>query len=358
MRFMFFCAIVWAACCCNAAEPSPSDPLWDGRESVAEYAQRAHLDSTKTLDLGNGIKLELLLIPAGKFIMGTPEPEKPTITVFSAQVLIGIGAALSLALLAYLLLRKRTGRWFSFSLRWLMALSFVCSIMVWGGTRWYLALAQIQDYEAAMARYNAAQANEKPAHPVLISRPFYMGKYTVTQEQYQALMGTNPSGFKGANLPVEQVSWKDATAFCQKLSEKHTAQVQLPTEAQWEYACRAGTRTRFYSGNLETDLDAVAWYAANSKNMTHPVGQKKANAFGLYDMLGNVWQWSADYFDEEYYSVASKVDPAGPKEGAYRVLRGGSWYDLPWNCRSAYRNLSSPVNRLSVNGFRVVLPLD
>ncbi|MEI6235330.1 MAG: formylglycine-generating enzyme family protein [Planctomycetota bacterium] len=357
MRFMFFCAIVWAACCCNAAEPSPSDPLWDGRESVAEYAQRAHLDSTKTLDLGNGIKLELLLIPAGKFIMGTPEPEKPTITVFSAQVLIGIGAALALALLAYIFLRKRTGRRFSFSLRWLMAFSFACSIMVWGGTRWYLARVQLREYEAAMVRYNAAYANEKPAHPVLISKAFYMGKYAVTQAQYEAVTGANPSQFKGPQNPVETVSWDEAAAFCKQLNERLRTQAleaRLPTEAQWEYACRAGTKTRFYSGDADSDLDAVAWYEGNSKNTTHPVGTKKPNAFGLYDMHGNVWQWCQDAYKEDYEKL-NATDPVNDVQGAARVLRGGSCYNIPEYCRSAYRYGYGPDDRGSRLGFRVVL---
>ncbi len=203
----------------QAAEPS-ADPLWDGHESVATYAQRAHLDAEKTLDLGGGVKLELVLIPAGRFIMGTPEPSKPEITVLSAQILIGVGAMLSLALLTVLLLCKRTGRRFSFSLRGLLAFSLACSIMVWGGTRWHLALVQNREYAAAVARskYDGEYANEKPGHPVLISKAFYMGKYAVTQEQYEAVMGRNPSYFKGATNPVEMVSWDEANAFCDKLN--------------------------------------------------------------------------------------------------------------------------------------------
>ena len=131
---------------------------------------------------------------------------------------------------------------------------------------------------------------EHPAHPVTLTQPFYMGKYVVTQEQYQAVTGATPSTFKGNDNPVEQVSWDDAEAFCKKLSEQTKQAVRLPTEAEWEFACRAGTKTTYYSGDTDKDLDRVAWNDANSKNTTHPVGQKEANTFGLYDMHGNVWQ--------------------------------------------------------------------
>ena len=341
----------------QAAESSP-DPLWDGHESVAVYAQRVHIPPTKQIDLGGGVTLDLVLIPAGRFIMGTPEPSKPEITVFSAQVLIGIGAVLSLALLAFLLLRKRMGRRFSFSLRWLLAFSLACSVMVWGGTRWYLARVQIRDYEAAVTRYDAANANEKPGHPVLISKAFYMGKYAVTQAQYEAVMGQNPSQFKGAQNPVETVSWDDATSFCKKLNDQLRTpglEVRLPTEAQREYACRAGTTTAYYSGNLESDLDAVAWYDANSKNTTHSVGTKKPNAFGVYDLHGNVWEWCSDAYTEATNAL-SAVDPFN-EQGAGRVLRGGCWLINPGFCRASRRFYLSPDYRRSHLGFRVVVGL-
>ena len=143
--------------------------------------------------------------------------------------------------------------------------------------------------------------------------PFYMGKFAVTQGHYQAVTGQNPSQFKGRDNPVETVSWNDAQAFCKKLTSKQIQAVRLPTEAEWEFACRAGTRTRYYSGDTEADLALVAWYSAkNSKGTTHPVGQKEANTFGLYDMHGNVWQWCQDWYGEDYYGKSEAENPKGP----------------------------------------------
>ena len=170
-------------------------------------------------------------------------------------------------------------------------------------------------------------------------------------------MGQNPSHFKGAQLPVGTVSWDDATAFCKKLSEQLRApavEARLPTEAEWEYACRAGTRTRFYSGDADSDLDAVAWYGSNSGGKTPPVGGKKANAFGLYDMHGNVWQWCRDAYREDYDKL-NATDPINDAQGAARVLRGGSWSDDPEYCRSAYRYRSVPDDQFHNVGFRVVV---
>ncbi|MEI6236477.1 MAG: formylglycine-generating enzyme family protein [Planctomycetota bacterium] len=331
-----------------AAEPFPQ---WDGRESVADYAQRVKLPATKSLDLGNGVTLDLVLIPAGQFIMGTAEPDKPTITVYSGQVRIGIGAGLSLLLLVLMLVRNRAGRRFSFSLRGLLAFSLACSVMVWGGTRWYQALEQIREYDAALARYNAADSREKPGHPVRISKPFYLGKYTVTQAQYEALTGTNPSGFKGAQLPVETVSWDDAQDFCLKLTARLQGQAleaRLPTEEEWEYACRAGTRKQFYWADPDNDLDAVAWYVANNGGTTHPVGMKKANAFGVYDMHGNVCQWCQDTYAENYEKL-NATDPMNNVAGASRAVRGSS-------CRISTLPDTPPGYRNTFIGFRVVVP--
>jgi formylglycine-generating enzyme required for sulfatase activity len=196
---------------------------------------------------------------------------------------------------------------------------------------------------------------EKDQHEVTITKPFYMGVTEVTQAQYEAIMGTNPSNFKGATNPVDTVSWNDATEFCKKLSEKTRQTVRLPTEAEWEYACRAGTKTAFSFGDTDTGLGDYAWYSGNSGSTTHPVGQKKPNAWGLYDMHGNVWEWCADWYGD--YAKGAATDPQGPASGTSRVLRGGSWYGDPTHCRSAYRynDFVIPVSRFIICGFRVVV---
>jgi formylglycine-generating enzyme required for sulfatase activity len=195
-----------------------------------------------------------------------------------------------------------------------------------------------------------ASDNEKPAHGVTISQPFYLEKYPVTQAQWEAVMGSNPSHFKGnLNRPAESVAWDNVQAFMQKLNEREGGgDYRLPTEAQWEYACRAGTEIPRY----HQDIDAIAWYSANSSLQTHPVGQKLPNAWGLYDMLGNVWEWVQDWYAEDYYRHSPTVDPQGPDAGAYRVVRGGSWGLDARFVRAASRYWFGPGYRYGLLGFR------
>jgi len=259
--------------------------------------QTRHWQETD-LDLGNNVKMRLVLIPAGKFMMGSPATE--------------------------------VGR---------------------GG-------------------------DEGPQHEVTISKPFYMGVLEVTQEQYEAVMGVNPSSFKGAKNPVENVSWDDAVEFCKKLSARTGKTVRLPTEAQWEYACRAGTITAFHTGDAlkpgQANADftqpsnpgvldrIMAWLGMSSAKktlQTTPAGSFSPNGLGLYDMHGNIWEWCSDWYGEDYYANSPKTDPQGPDSGSYRVLRGGSWSLSPQFCRSALRTRYTPDFRIYYIGFRVAVDL-
>ncbi len=191
---------------------------------------------------------------------------------------------------------------------------------------------------------------------VRITKPFYLSIHEVTQEQYERVMGNNPSKFKGANLPVERVSWEDAVEFCRELSLKEGQTYRLPTEAEWEYTCRAGSMTAYCFGDDASWLGQYAWYGPNSGWKTNPVGKKRPNAWGLYDMHGNVWEWCQDWHGD--YPSEDVTDPTGPKEGSARVIRGGSWFNLEWYCRSAYRSWRRPSNRNHYLGFRVALVPD
>jgi formylglycine-generating enzyme required for sulfatase activity len=265
------------------------------------YGERCGLAREKTINVGEGTPIEMVLIPPGRFWMGSPSGET----------------------------KRNSDEW--------------------------------------------------PRHRVLISQVFYLGKYPVTQEQWRHVMGTSPSYFKkaGGSAPVENVSWEDCQRFCCKLA------VNLPTEAQWEYACRGGVYGMSYLGDFEIEgennaplLDRMAWYGGNSgvtyeggydssswpekqynhsRAGTHAVGGKEANAFGLYDMLGNVYEWCEDVYDSGYYGKSSEKDPACTSDGSATVFRGGSWCYYAHNCRSANRRGFLPDSRSYYLGFRVCI---
>ncbi len=211
-------------------------------------------------------------------------------------------------------------------------------------------------------------SDEQPVHTVRISRAYWMGKCEVTQAQYRAVMDMNPSAFKGSDLPVENVSWNDAVAFCRKLTDQERRSgrlppgyvYRLPTEAEWEYAARGGGGSREFEYAGSGRLDEVAWYESNSNSKTHPVGQKKPNELGLCDMSGNVLEWCHDTYDAGYYTQSPSSDPSGPVFPGLPVLRGGSWRDYPLGCRAAGRHMSVPYLGIDYIGFRVVAswPLD
>ncbi len=201
-----------------------------------------------------------------------------------------------------------------------------------------------------------ADSDEKPAHRVTLSG-YYIGKYEVTQKQWVEIMGSNPSYFKGDNLPVERVSWEDIQEFLRKLNAKTGMNYRLPTEAEWEFAARGGNSSRGYKYSGSDNIGNVAWYDGNSGSKTHPVGTKSPNELGIYDMTGNVWEWCQDRFDSNYYSNSPSSNPKGPSSGAIRVLRGGSWFNIARNCRVSRRFHYTPGSRDYYFGFRLAASL-
>ncbi len=201
-----------------------------------------------------------------------------------------------------------------------------------------------------------AHANERPQRQVTL-KPFALGKFEVTQSQWEAVMGSNPSSNKEAILPVENVSWNAAKTFVEKLSGKTGRPYRLPTEAEWEYAVRAGSTTTYEFGEDHAQLSDHGWFDGNSNMATHPVGEKSANKFGLHDMYGNVWEWVQDCFHESYAGAPVDGSAASEYAACERVSRGGSWYDIPEVLRSAYRYKDGPDNIVSGMGLRVVRTL-
>ena len=232
------------------------------------------------------------------------------------------------------------------------------------GEAWVVESVGVKMVPIAAGSFTMGSTNgskdEQPLTQVTLTRPYWLGATEVTQGQWEAIMGNNPSNFKGVNLPVDSVSYEDALAFCRKLTERERAagrlpagyEYSLPTEAQWEYACRAGTKGD-YAGDYAGNLDAMGWYDGNSGKKTHEVGGKQANAWGVYDMHGNVWEWCLDWYGD--YAGGTMTDPRGASSGSYRVLRGGCWGNVAAGCRSAYRFRYSPGARYAHLGFRLAL---
>jgi formylglycine-generating enzyme required for sulfatase activity len=206
-----------------------------------------------------------------------------------------------------------------------------------------------QSYEAG------CNLDEIPLHRVEITKGFWLGRYEVTQEQWQKIMESNPSHFKhDKNLPVEMISWFDVEEFIKKLNSKSEEGFRLPTEAEWEYACRAGTSTTFWFGDDRKELEQHGWFGKGD-GATHPVGQKKPNPWGLYDMYGNVWEWCSDWYDARYYLQSPEKDPRGPSKGTLKAKKSGCWRQYADSCRSASRFPRPPTYKSPYMGFRLAI---
>ena len=208
------------------------------------------------------------------------------------------------------------------------------------------------DMGATTEQGSDAESDEKPVHSVTLDG-YYIGKCEVTQELWEAVMGSNPSNFRGAQNPVESVSWNDCQNFIKKLNSLTGRTFRLPTEAEWEYAARGGNQSSHYKYSGSGNIDDVAWYYDNSGSSTHAVGTRTANELGIYDMSGNVWEWCSDWYG--FYSAGAQTNPQGPSSDSCRVLRGGSWGNDARGCRVSNRNLSGPGNSNGHSGLRLVL---
>jgi formylglycine-generating enzyme required for sulfatase activity len=206
-------------------------------------------------------------------------------------------------------------------------------------------------------------ADEGPRRKVRISRPFFLGRFEVTQAQWKAVMGNNPSAFRlqphADRLPADMITWNDAMDFVSKINQLGIGRFRLPTEAEWEYACRAGTTTPYYWGNdrSQATLSKYAWGYSRAEGKSHPVGTLLPNAWGLYDMTGNVWEWCSDWFQP--YDSSDTLDPGGLETGERKIYRGGSWYNEPEALRSANRHGHAPKGNGGLNaGFRLVMEIE
>ena len=264
-------------------------------ETAAKEVKPGKVD---VVDFGEGVKLEMVLVPAGKFMMGFTKKEL-------AELKVEFQEDMEKAV------KKELGK-------------------------------------KELDLVDLGMSHQGKQHEVTLRKPCYMGKYEVTQEQYEAVMGKNPSEEKGAKLPVTDVSWKDCQEFIKKLNKKTNGGYRLPTESEWEYACRAGTTTAYSFGDKITPKNANYYYGATGKPVA--VGSYKPNAFGLYDMHGNVCEWCEDWYGEYPFAI---TDPKGPETGKNRVLRGGSFGSIVSFARSSFRLLLPPTYEYFSSGFRL-----
>ena len=336
----------------RAAEPAsqatPTHPLWNG-EPIPEYAKKVGLEPTRTLDLGNGAKMELVLIPAGRFRMGCSAP--PYLHTLQVYGIVAIVSAGILAGMVFAILARawRPGRRVQFSLRTLLLCMLTAAVVL-------LGLVGIWD---SWPRYNEARQHfdesEGPEHEVTISRPFYMSACEVTWEEFDAVMGGTSVSSADRRLPLQGVTWNEGQQFFRKLGDRIGMNARFPSEAEWEYACRAGTENALDPGNGPDLLVDVAWFSKNSKGEAHEVGAKRPNAWGLYDMRGNVEEFCEESSFRQY-TAGDVVDPMGDRSGNMRICRGGSFGSGAFGCRASGRWLWTDINDRTLNvGLRMVV---
>lgn len=331
-------------------------PLWEKDQTVQNYAQLLGIPANKTINLSK-TQIELVLIPAGHFQRGTPIPPDFHLSATPKYVFCA-----SLIFTVILLIRYARNyiKFFrrSFALNWLLSIVVSLGGCLYGQIEGQRQSEALKKHEQALERLKLADDSEKCAvGETVLTRPFYFGKYLVTQEQFSEVMGVDNSIYKFGTNPVDNTSWEDAQEFCSKLSKLSGLKVSLPSEVQWEFACRAGTQTNYYAGDLVGDLDRAGWYIKNSKQITHPVGRKEPNFFGLFDMHGNVWEWCADVYNDTYPVNSSLENNTGPKSDGNRVIRGGSEGALANDCRSAKRLGMGSRNKVPGIGFRILVSL-
>lgn len=291
IRMLIWCVGLASTALLGAAQETPRNWQFDAGEAKrrqADAAKKYGVPVVRKVDLGEGVAIEFLLVPAGRYWMGSPDGEPD----------------------------------------------------------------REKNLPGGCAPENL--------HEVVLTRPFYLGRTEVTQAQYQAVMGSNPSNPKGAdpNKPVEKVTWEKSQEFCVKLGDIARAKGRLPTEAEWEWACRAGTTGRFALGDDVAALDRLAWYSKNSKGVTHPVGQKEANAWGFHDMHGNVMEWVFDtWYRPDPYPSGVSIDPTGSVKGGHKIRRGGHFGSSEDRVRSAHRYYGNGPHTDRDMGFRAAIEI-
>jgi formylglycine-generating enzyme required for sulfatase activity len=317
-------------------------------------AMSQYLDSGSQLHLADGVEMELVLVPAGRFTMGVVEPCQPVLRLEYAVLACAAAAALAVGLFCHCLYCALGRRSRLLTLLTVIPFTVSCVFLLCTFV-WYRDLKQAWNrFEAASVTFRQSGDDEKPAHEVEISRDFYMGKYEVTQLEMSAIMGW-AYRFVGDDIPYVGVTWDEAMDFCRRVSAQTGFVVRLPTEAEWEYACRAGTTTNYHTGDSAEDLKRAANWAEDYGATHDRVGLKVPNAFGLCDMHGNIAEWCADWYSHDYYSASPRFDPTGPASGSMHVARGGGSLHPEFWCRSHSREPVGDVYNVMHYGFRVVV---